>query len=77
MPRRGGGAAAAAAANAQARAPRQVVDTYYYDLFELSPDATAAQIKKAYYARAKTCHPDKFPGDSAKEQEFKLSLIHI
>jgi len=50
---------------------RNVVDTSYYELFDLSPDATAAQIKKAYYARARSCHPDKHPGDAAKEQEFK------
>ena len=50
---------------------RTAVDTAYYDLFGLSPDATSAQIKKAYHKRALLCHPDKHPGDKDKEQEFK------
>ena len=48
-----------------------VVDTSYYDRFGLPPTATSAQIKKAYYERARSCHPDKHPGDAAKEAEFK------
>ena len=48
-----------------------VIDTSYYDIFGLPPDATAAQIKKAYYVKARECHPDKHPGDAAKEAAFK------
>ena len=48
-----------------------VVDTSYYDIFGLPPDATASQIKKAYYVKARECHPDKHPGDAAKEAAFK------
>lgn len=51
--------------------PRKAVDTSYYDLFGLPPDCTSAQIKKAYYQKAKLCHPDKHPDDKAKEAEFK------
>lgn len=50
---------------------RAAVDTTFYDIFGLGPDATSSQIKKAYYVKARTCHPDKHPGDPAKEQEFK------
>jgi len=50
---------------------RQVVDTCYYDRFGLAADATSAQIKKAFYQLARDCHPDKHPGDAAKEQKFK------
>ena len=50
---------------------RKAVDTSYYDLFGLKPDCTSAQIKKAYYQKAKQCHPDKFPDDPSKEAEFK------
>ena len=50
---------------------RRAVDTAYYDLFGLSPDATSAQIKRSYYKRARECHPDKHPNDAVKEAEFK------
>jgi DnaJ-class molecular chaperone len=50
---------------------RKAVDTAFYDLFGLSPDATSAQIKRAYYKRARDCHPDKHPNDAGKEAEFK------
>jgi len=50
---------------------RKAVDTAFYDLFDLSPDATSAQIKRAYYKRARECHPDKHPNDAVKEAEFK------
>lgn len=50
---------------------RKVVDASFYDLFGVSPDATSDQIRKAYYQRARSCHPDKHPGDAAKEAEFK------
>lgn len=36
-----------------------VADTYYYDVLEVSPEATAAQIKKAYYTASLKHHPDK------------------
>ena len=51
--------------------PRTAVDTAYYDLFGVAPDASAAQIKKAYYRLARECHPDKHPDDSEKEARFK------
>lgn len=46
-------------------------ETEYYDLLGVTPDATKNQIRKAYYVKAKGCHPDKHPGDEAKEEEFK------
>ena len=47
------------------------MDTSFYDLFGVSPDASSSQIRKAYYQRARSCHPDKHPGDAAKEAAFK------
>ena len=49
----------------------RAIDTTYYDRFGLPPSASSAQIKKAYYEKARSCHPDKHPGDAAKEAEFK------
>lgn len=52
--------------------PRTMVkETAFYDLLGVQTDATSSQIRKAYYRRAKECHPDKHPGEPTKEAEFK------
>jgi curved DNA-binding protein CbpA len=43
-----------------------------YDVLGVSNTATADEIKAAFWAKAKQCHPDLFPGDKDKENEFKL-----
>lgn len=48
-----------------------VKDTAFYDLLGVKPDANKDQVRKAYYKKAKACHPDKHPGDAEKEAEFK------
>ena len=48
-----------------------IKDTAFYDLLGVEPTASKTQIRKAYYARAKECHPDRHPGEEAKEAEFK------
>lgn len=51
-----------------------VKDTKFYDILEVSPTATPNQIKKAYYKKAQTCHPDKESDPSKKakaEEQFK------
>lgn len=53
-------------------AERPVKDRTYYDLLEVSTNADAATIKKAYYKRARTCHPDKNPGDEKASEKFQL-----
>jgi molecular chaperone DnaJ len=43
----------------------------YYDILEISKNATAVEIKKAYRKKAVQNHPDKNPGDSQAEERFK------
>lgn len=48
-----------------------VKETAFYDLLGVATDASKDQIRKAYYKKAKACHPDKHPGNVEKEAEFK------
>lgn len=43
----------------------------YHRLLGVSYEADFDALKRAYYRRAKQCHPDKFPGRPDKEEEFK------
>ncbi len=43
----------------------------YYAILGIPPEADFEVLKRAYYRRAKECHPDLFGGDAAKEEEFK------
>ena len=49
----------------------QVKDTKLYDILGVAPNASDAKIKKAYYKKALSCHPDKFPNDPEKKVEFQ------
>ena len=50
---------------------RSVADTKLYDVLGVSPNATAADIKRAYFARARVLHPDKNPGDATAAASFQ------
>ena len=52
-------ARAKANTNAPQRTMPDPVDLRYYKALEVEPDATQAQIKKAYYLAARKWHPDK------------------
>lgn len=44
--------------------------TAYYDILKVSPGATQAQIKTAYYKQSFIYHPDKNPGSETATQRF-------
>jgi len=44
----------------------------YYQILDISPSSSKSEIKKAYYKKAKECHPDYFPNDKEKEEQFKI-----
>eukprot|EP01126_Amoeba_proteus_P055702 TRINITY_DN6933_c0_g1_i1.p1 TRINITY_DN6933_c0_g1~~TRINITY_DN6933_c0_g1_i1.p1 ORF type:complete len:328 (-),score=80.59 TRINITY_DN6933_c0_g1_i1:209-1192(-) len=45
--------------------------TDYYSVLGVDKKASANEIKKAYYLKARTCHPDKNPDDPVAEDLFK------
>lgn len=42
-----------------------------YEILRVNRAGSFDEIKRAYYKRAKECHPDLFDGDRGKEDEFK------
>ncbi|KAK8374200.1 hypothetical protein O3P69_010956 [Scylla paramamosain] len=43
----------------------------YYDVLKITPKATQAQIKDAYYKLSKKYHPDQYKGDEDPAKKFR------
>lgn len=46
--------------------------TDYYKLLGVEANCTFKELKKAYYRKAKECHPDRFNNSLVKTEEFKI-----
>jgi curved DNA-binding protein CbpA len=61
----------AAGDNSNKERNTSVRDMGYYDLLQVPSNASAKEIKKAYYRQAKELHPDKNPGNDEAAEQFR------
>lgn len=44
----------------------------YYEILGVGTESGFSALKKAYYKRARECHPDRFGNDPEKAEEFRM-----
>ena len=49
----------------------KVSEMEFYDILEVTPTATTAEIKRSYYLMARKLHPDKNPDDPNAKDKFQ------
>ena len=53
------------------RPKKNIKDRILYDALGVEPEATASEIKKAYYVKARASHPDRNPDDPDASKKFQ------
>ena len=72
IPQSQSGGAAGGAAGGPRKPSKSVMDRELYDVLGIEPEATVAEIKKAYYVKARLNHPDKNPTDPQAQKKFQM-----
>jgi curved DNA-binding protein CbpA len=63
--------------NDHVRQPKKKIqDRELYDILGIEPEATAAEIKKAYYAKAREYHPDRNPSTEANARFQRIGQAY-
>ena len=52
---------------------KKVHDLEFYQILDVASNATPAEIKKAYYKKARDNHPDKHPNDPEAHAKFQVT----
>lgn len=50
---------------------KSVQDKEFYNVLGIEPEASAGEVKKAYYKKAKENHPDRHPDDPEAQKKFQ------